>query len=161
MWRSSISSVRELQACRKMSSVEQIPKAGGMATPKSESNESGKMKFKKHLDKEETPSKQDVGDEDSLINMCQKLGLTTPESERKEPLMQTKPRKKRKSEDNEGETPEFKESKNEEDNLIFLPVSVDLEKLRNWAVPGSEGEKGALVEVNNQQVLSILMKLNL
>ena len=162
MWRSSISSVRELQACRKMSSVEQIPKAGGMATPKSESNESGKMKFEKHLDKEETPSKQDVGDEDSLINMCQKLGLTTPESERKEPLVQTKPRKKRKSEDNEGETPEIKEAKEkEEEDLIFLPVAVDLDKLRDWALPGSEGEKGALVEVNNQQVLSILMKLNL
>ena len=120
------------------------------------------MKFKKHLDKEETPSKQDVGDEDSLINMCQKLGLTTPESERKEPLVQTKPRKKRKSEDNEGETPEIKEAKDEEeDNLIFLPVFVDLDKMRDWAVPGSEGGKGALVEVNNQQVLSILMKLNL
>ena len=91
--------------------------------------------------------------------MCQKLGLTTPESERKEPLVQTKPRKKRKSEDNK--TPEFKETKDEEDDLIFLPVSVDLDKLRDWALPGSDGEKGALVEVNNQQVLSILMKLNL
>ena len=149
------------ESCRKMSSVEQISKAGGMTTPKSEDNESGKMKFEKHLDKEETPSKQDVGDEDSLINMCQKLGLTTPESERKEPLVQTKPRKKRKSEDNQGETPEFKEAKDEEENLIFLPVSVDLDKLRDWALPGSEGEKGAVVEVNNQQVLTILVKLNL
>ena len=142
-----------------MSSVEQISKAGGMTTPKSEDNESCKMKFKKHLDKDDTPSKQDVWEDDSLINMCQKLGLTTPESERKEPLVQTKPRKKRKSEDNK--TPEFKETKDEEDDLIFLPVSVDLDKLRDWALPGSDGEKGALVEVNNQQVLSILMKLNL
>ena len=161
MWGSSISSVRELHACRKMSSVEQIPKAGGITTPKSESNEPG-MKVKKRQDNEETPSKLDVVDDDSLINMCQKLGLTTPESERKEPLVQTKPRKKRKSEDNEGETPEIKEAKEkEEEDLIFLPVAVDLDKLRDWALPGSEGEKGALVEVNNQQVLSILMKLNL
>ena len=160
MWISSISSVRELHAGRKMSSVEQIPKAGCMTTPKSESNESG-MKFKKRQDKEETTSSKDVGDEDSLINMCQKLGLTTPESERKESLVQTKPRKKRKSEDNQRETPEIKEAKDEEENLIFLPVSVDLDKLRDWALPGSEGEKGAVVEVNNQQVLTILVKLNL
>merc|ERR1719495_223888 len=122
--------------------VEQIPKAGGITTPKSESNEPG-MKVKKRQDNEETPSKLDVVDDDSLINMCQKLGLTTPESERKEPLVQTKPRKKRKSEDNEGETPEIKEAreKDEEDNLIFLPVSVDIDKLRDWAAPGSDGEK--------------------
>ena len=62
------------ESCRKMSSVEQISKAGGMTTPKSEDNESGKMKFKKHLDKEETPSKQDVGDETASSTCAKNLG---------------------------------------------------------------------------------------
>ena len=78
--------------------------------------------------------------------MYRQHGLKTPESDCREKTIQSKPNKQRKW--NEGETPEAKE----EDDLIFLPVSLELDNLKNWAVPGSEGERGALVDLNNRQV---------
>ena len=87
--------------------------------------------------------------------MYRQHGLKTPESDCREKTIQSKPNKQRKW--NEGETPEAKEE--EEEDLIFLPVSLELDNLKNWAVPGSEGERGALVEVNNRQVPSLLNPL--
>ena len=83
-------------------------------------------------------------------------GFETPESESKEGRIHNKPTKQRKESEDEVETPEVKE---EEEGLIFLPLSLELENLRDWAVPGSEGDKGALVDVNNRKVLSILNPL--
>ena len=76
-------------------------------------------------------------------------GCETPESESKERRIHNKPTKQRTNNEDEKETPEAKE----EEGLIFLPISLELENLRDWAVPGSEGDKGALVEVNNRKVL--------
>ena len=87
--------------------------------------------------------------------MYRQHGLKTPESDCRERTIQSKPNKQRKW--NEGKTPEAKEE--EEDDLIFLPVSLELDNLKDWAVAGSEGERGALVEVNNRQVLSLLNPL--
>ena len=85
-------------------------------------------------------------------------GFETPESESKEGRIHNKPTKQRKESEDEVETPEAKEEE-EEEGLIFLPLSLELENLRDWAVPGSEGDKGALVDVNNRKVLSILNPL--
>ena len=82
-------------------------------------------------------------------------GLETPENENKEKLGEkSKPHKQRKKKE-PGYTPEAREGEEEEgeEGLIFLPVSLELDDLRDWAVPGSQGGKGALVDVNNRKVL--------
>ena len=94
-------------------------------------------------------------EEEEEDQMCIQHGLKTPESDCRERTIQSKPNKQRKS--NEGKTPVAKEE--EEDDLIFLPVSLELDNLKDWAVPGSEGERGALVDVNNRQVPSLLNPL--
>ena len=79
------------------------------------------------------------------------LGLETPENENKEKLGE-RAHKQRKKKEEAGYTPQAREEEEEED-LVFLPVSLELDNLRDWAVPGSEGDKGALVDVNNRKVL--------
>ena len=64
----------------------------------------------------------------------------------------SKTHKQRKKNEESGYTPEAREEE-EEEGLVFLPVSLELDNLRDWAVPGSEGDKGALVDVNNRKVL--------
>ena len=92
------------------------------------------------------------------------LGLETPECESKEKGGEkSKLHKQREKKEEPGFTPEPKEEEEEEeeDGLIFLPVSLNLDNLRDWAVPGSEGDKGALVDVNNRKVILILNLLDL
>ena len=83
--------------------------------------------------------------------MDKELGLETPENENKEKRGE-RAHKQRKKNEEAGYTPEAREEEEEED-LVFLPVSLELDNLRDWAVPGSEGDKGALVDVNNRKVL--------
>ena len=98
-------------------------------------------------------NREKISVEEEEDQMCIQQGLKTPESDCREKTTQSKPNKQRKW--NEGETPEAKE----EDDLIFLPVSLELDNLKDWAVPGSEGERGALVDLNNRQVPSLLNPL--
>ena len=100
-------------------------------------------------------NREKISVEEEEDQMCIQHGLKTPESDCREKTIQSKPNKQRKW--NEGETPEAKEE--EEEDLIFLPVSLELDNLKDWAVAGSEGERGALVEVNNRQVPSLLNPL--
>ena len=76
-----------------------------------------------------------------------KLGFETPENEKRGE--ESRPQKQRKRREEPGYTPEAREEEEKEEGeegLIFLPVSLQLDNLRDWAVPGSEGDKGALVQ---------------
>ena len=87
--------------------------------------------------------------------MDKEVGLETPPNENKEKhgeKSQEEPKKERKKKEEPGYTPEAREEE-EEERLVFLPVSLELDNLKDWAVPGSEGDKGTLVEVNNKKVL--------
>ena len=91
------------------------------------------------------------------IEMGKDLGLETPPNETKEKRGEKEePKKQRKKKEEPGYTPEARQEEEEEERLVFLPVSLDLDKLKDWAVPASEGDKGALVEVNNRKVFFIL-----
>ena len=100
-------------------------------------------------------NREKISVEEEKDQMCIQHGLKTPESDCREKTTQSKPNKQRKW--IESKTPEAKEE--EEEDLIFLPVSLELDNLKDWAVAGSEGERGALVDVNNRQVPSLLNPL--
>ena len=112
--------------------------------------EQGQLKWR--IGSQESKWKGSVEEEEEG-EMDKELGLETPENENKEKRGEkSRTHKQRKKKEEAGYTPEAREEEEEED-LVFLPVSLELDNLRDWAVPGSEGDKGALVDVNNRKVL--------
>ena len=100
-------------------------------------------------------SQESRGKESIEGEVEKEVGFETPPNENKEKRgekSQEEPKKERKKKEETGYTPEAREEE-EEERLVFLPVSLELDNLKDWAVPGSEGDKGALVEVNNRKVL--------
>ena len=111
--------------------------------------EQGQLKWR--IGSQESKWKGSVEEEEG--EMDKELGLETPENENKEKRGEkSKIHKQRKKNEEAGYTPGAREEE-EEEGLVFLPVSLELDNLRDWAVPGSEGDKGALVDVNNRKVL--------